>query len=555
MVCKGASVLATLSLAWGRRIDVSAVATLAPDVAVAKPTIDPMVCTDIYGPGNLRCIKDVRSAFSERANQSLSESNDMMAIAGVSYENATIEDFQRASFCGISQSSCGAPPCECSIPPCHTCQAAQGWVVSDAMKNATCLCIFDYTYEVADASNLMLNSCHQCYLGAITYASSSEDMPEDNDWQANLLPFRQRMGKHWDLSDSPMLRIPDDGNVSVAQANIEDWYKRQGIGIHADSVRLLKGGEGLAPVSETDQCLCVFDVDRTLTSRPDSVIEDRPGGQWINSDHCPNTELATNQSGGRIYDPGYEGGNLSWAEATLKLASTHCSKCYIGIVSAGSAGRKGSEMRQEILEFIPSKQRLGVDYFNDGCPHPVTSPFVMSCKEGAKPVTTRDIQSWYRTRGIVIPNEKVFFYDDRLNNIESFEEHDFGFNAYQISCNVRDHFHGGAVGGCGMTAEEVSDTPGLHFCPREQVDCGPVEDPTNDACRPHIQWGFNEGKHHPKAHEWYMDFKKYTGVSYLESPMDDWQRAAYCGMNFQCGRPPCSCSMPPCDVCRVNGAA
>jgi len=302
-------------------------------------------------------------------------------------------------------------------------------------------------------------------------------------------------------------------------------------------------------------CLCVFDVDRTLTSRPDSIIEERKGGKWVNSELCPNTKLATNSSGGMIYDPGYEGGNLTWSAATLKFGSTHCSKCYIGLVSAGAAGGRGSQMRQEMLEYLPSKQRLGVDFFNDGCPHPVTSPFVMTCREGAKPVTTQDIQMWYRAQGIVISSEKVYFYDDRLNNIESFEEYDFGFNAYQISCAERDQFHGGAVGGCGMTAEEVSDAPGLHFCAREQVDCGPVEDPLNDACRPHIQWGFETGVNHSKAHEWYMDFLKYTGISYSNGTIEDWQRAAYCGMNFQCGRPPCSCTVPPCDVCRVQDEA
>jgi hypothetical protein len=214
-------------------------------------------------------------------------------------------------------------------------------------------------------------------------------------------------------------------------------------------------------------------------------------------------------------------------------------------------------MRYELLKYLPADKRLNVGHFNDGCPHPLTSPFVMSCKEGAKPDTTRDIQTWYRSHGIKIPSEKVYFYDDRINNIESFEEfqeqNGYTFNAYQISCKSRDFAQwGGAIGGCGATLEEISNKPGIHLCPRPEVPCSGRDTRENDVCRKHIEYGYCEGIDHEKAHEWYMDFKKYTGVEYRDGTIDDWQRAAYCGMNYQCGSPPCSCSCPPCDVCRVQ---
>jgi len=46
-------------------------------------------------------------------------------IAGVTLENATVQDFQRLFFCKLfgQAKQCGQPPCFCTSPPCNLCQS------------------------------------------------------------------------------------------------------------------------------------------------------------------------------------------------------------------------------------------------------------------------------------------------------------------------------------------------------------------------------------------------------------------------------------------------
>jgi len=74
---------------------------------------------------NDECRRDVEWAFStgrhagkELANEAYGHMRD---FAGVAYENATIEDFQRLFFCGEAHMRCGTPPTTCTSPPCSLC--------------------------------------------------------------------------------------------------------------------------------------------------------------------------------------------------------------------------------------------------------------------------------------------------------------------------------------------------------------------------------------------------------------------------------------------------
>merc|ERR1719408_480155 len=55
-----------------------------------------------------------------------------------------------------------------------------------------------------------------------------------------------------------------------------------------------------------------------------------------------------------ITDTAYGGGTLSLSEVGQSLEGTFCSKCYVGIVSAGDAGAEGSKERAELVKRLGS---------------------------------------------------------------------------------------------------------------------------------------------------------------------------------------------------------
>ena len=67
-------------------------------------------------------------------------------------------------------------------------------------------------------------------------------------------------------------------------------------------------------------CLCVFDIDRTLTGLPGDTKD------------CPANTIEDG-----VKDCGYEGGVLTLSELGSALNVTFCGKCSVGVVSAGTA--------------------------------------------------------------------------------------------------------------------------------------------------------------------------------------------------------------------------
>ena len=83
-------------------------------------------------------------------------------------------------------------------------------------------------------------------------------------------------------------------------------------------------------------CLCIFDVDRTLT-----------GKQGTAGNQCPNDKQIYG-----IWDTAYSGGWLTISEAGQNLKNTFCNKCYMGIVSAGMASGRNSQERTYLLQNV-----------------------------------------------------------------------------------------------------------------------------------------------------------------------------------------------------------
>merc|ERR1712194_731810 len=65
--------------------------------------------------------------------------------SGITASNATIEDFQRAAFCGefTEERRCGAPPCTCTSPPCDACYCD----ALDALVNYDCASHVQWSFD------------------------------------------------------------------------------------------------------------------------------------------------------------------------------------------------------------------------------------------------------------------------------------------------------------------------------------------------------------------------------------------------------------------------
>ena len=210
-------------------------------------------------------------------------------------------------------------------------------------------------------------------------------------------------------------------------------------------------GAASVPDPAFGNCLCIFDLDRTLTGAQD------------NTTACPNNEVFPG-----IYDPAYsapEPSDLTLSELGQDGGgSGYCGGCNLGVVSAGYAGGSDSDERAQLLIQLNASQRLGGG-FMDHCLSPVTSPLVMGCPDERKQETVADVVAWYGDQGVAIAPGDVWFFDDRDENVAPFEG--TGFNARQASCGLRD----GDRGLCGATLAEVANlAPGIVLCGDDDDD-------------------------------------------------------------------------------------
>ncbi|CAE8682945.1 unnamed protein product [Polarella glacialis] len=212
----------------------------------------------------------------------------------------------------------------------------------------------------------------------------------------------------------------------------------------------------LTPTPGAEKCLCVFDIDRTLTGRQGSAGR---------SGYCPgNVEVPG------VADEAYSGGVLTLSTMGIPgaLAQTFCDACFLGVVSAGFASGENSAERAFLASKVlvskahdalvrQTSQASAWSYYKN-----VVSPFVLGQPDRTKHYAVERILGWYSNQGITIPPAKVHFFGDRTENIVAFQSR--GFNAREISCGSRDTSMNGMVGLCGGRVEEIVDTPGVATC-------------------------------------------------------------------------------------------
>eukprot|EP00931_Biecheleriopsis_adriatica_P039089 TRINITY_DN22358_c0_g1_i3.p1 TRINITY_DN22358_c0_g1~~TRINITY_DN22358_c0_g1_i3.p1 ORF type:complete len:314 (-),score=26.64 TRINITY_DN22358_c0_g1_i3:218-1102(-) len=226
--------------------------------------------------------------------------------------------------------------------------------------------------------------------------------------------------------------------------------------------------------SDSNECLCVFDIDRTLTAKQ-------------SASDCPGTQQIP-----KIEDDAYGGGSLRLSAFSVdEISNTFCGSCRLGIASNGDADHKFSPMRHELLQRVirsvkqdaigiklhagPLKFKwnhtkiLGaappVIQFSDESPQH-GSPYLVHVQDTKKHLAVKSIIGWFADHvGVCIPFGNVHFFDDRADNVLPFQG--TGMHAHQISCKSRDKSIGnGKVGRCGATSSEIVNTPGVHLCDR-----------------------------------------------------------------------------------------
>lgn len=184
-------------------------------------------------------------------------------------------------------------------------------------------------------------------------------------------------------------------------------------------------------------CLCLFDVDRTLT------------GKQKTSQQCPGNVVKQG-----VYDTAFGGGILTLSALGQGVKQTFCGGCHRGIVSAGTAGgpKEKAVLAQQLAE-SPNEPAVWSG------PYDVRSQYVVGCPNPKKAMCAKGIVKWLgETKDVWIAPEEVYFFDDLTGNTASFAAE--GFNARQVSCQSRE----GAIGKCGAQPWEVVKAKGIKNC-------------------------------------------------------------------------------------------
>eukprot|EP00928_Gymnodinium_smaydae_P007878 TRINITY_DN12817_c0_g1_i1.p1 TRINITY_DN12817_c0_g1~~TRINITY_DN12817_c0_g1_i1.p1 ORF type:complete len:482 (+),score=116.59 TRINITY_DN12817_c0_g1_i1:205-1650(+) len=227
-------------------------------------------------------------------------------------------------------------------------------------------------------------------------------------------------------------------------------------------------GPSAEEVAKDGPCLCAFDIDRTLTAK-------QQNRQWRGRS-CENTSMVS-----RAFDSAFGGGSLTLsALSTLGINETACGACYVGVVSHGTARGTTDLNRRTIINALmtPSFAEVvknnsdatrwsigsngwSVYRFGYGSGR-IHSPFVVKHGDTKKQWGVEGILEWYASKGIQIPRNRVWFFDDRADNVLFFNG--TGMNSRQISCGSRDFGGASKVGYCGARPEEIQLLPGNIAC-------------------------------------------------------------------------------------------
>lgn len=211
------------------------------------------------------------------------------------------------------------------------------------------------------------------------------------------------------------------------------------------------------------QCLCLFDVDRTLTSR-------QLQNDAATDEQCPKTEYAREVDGKAVIDWAYKGGRLRLSEVVLNMKDTFCGKqnCYMGVISAG--GASGDDEKEILFEHlnVNSEDRLGGSGFGQfaAVDSDVNLQKIVFTPDPQKGDVAKKIFDWLNSdtgKKAGIPANKVWLFDDHLGNPAEMGK--YGFNGREVSCKTRDQSIGnGLVGLCGAELSEIVPSEGISTC-------------------------------------------------------------------------------------------
>ena len=179
--------------------------------------------------------------------------------------------------------------------------------------------------------------------------------------------------------------------------------------------------------STGDACLCVFDIDRTLT-----------GAQGTAGGACP-SNLEIQGVRDDAYWPAYPGW-LTISDLGQKLQETFCNECFLGIVSAGYASGDNSAERAYLLDHVLvsrpfTELRAREPRAASWSRRRFESPLVLGWADTKKQDAVEHILQWYQAQDIRVPPSRTHFFGDRTENIGPFSAK--GFNAREISCASR----------------------------------------------------------------------------------------------------------------------
>jgi len=184
-------------------------------------------------------------------------------------------------------------------------------------------------------------------------------------------------------------------------------------------------------------CLCIFDIDRTLTGKQGAVSQ------------CPGNKVVPG-----VVDPAFQGGEMVLSALGQAISTTFCGGCYLGLVSAGAGGGPAEKL---VLENHLRGASAAPTWWSG--PGVVVSPLVTGCSNPEKALCASGIVAWYRmNRHVDIHPTEVYFFDDLTGNTAGFAA--LGYNARQVSCGSRD----GEVGLCGATPGEIVREHGIKNC-------------------------------------------------------------------------------------------
>lgn len=205
--------------------------------------------------------------------------------------------------------------------------------------------------------------------------------------------------------------------------------------------------------SNQGACLCIFDVDRTLSAKPTTA-----GGKTF----CPGSQPVRG-----VNAKEYERGDFTLSDLGINLESTKCGMhCYLGVISASGyeAGKMSTvadiftraglkhPIRRKDACWRRGHGRIYGYVLGRGASHR-KCPYIMRTPEGRKQEFVKDIISFHMKMnpGVKFGNSKVHFYDDVKHNVEGFISSKSPFRAHQISCEMR----AGRKGECGATVAEA----------------------------------------------------------------------------------------------------